>query len=593
MKKTIHPFGRRFFASALKYRSSEELSDPYFIMRLQSVLVLSFLAIVALFIFGLINLGFHAEVAGYYELIAAAALMVNLLALIKWGKIGFSSNIILCLLVPLLFYLMHSGGIDGSGIIWLFVLPPTAFYLTGLRWGVIWMGIMASGLLISAYLQASGVMSSAYDLIFLRQLAICLLMVTIIIYYHEKLGDTARRLAMQRNREEKSLNDQLATSNYSIEEAKVRYQALVESIGDGIIATDGNGKVVLANQAALGLLKLKPKDIIGKTVDVFRVEDEKGHKIPYQDRVIIKVLKTNQKMSTAVTSQYYYVDSAGHRFPVASTQSPIVIDGKNQGAVCVFRDISHEKRLDEAKTELVSLASHQLNTPLTAVSWYAEMLLSGEAGQLTKVQQQYLREIYAGSSKMVDLVNDFLNASRIEMGTFVSHYQPVNLNDIVESILSELSPDVIRRKITIVRKFSLMPELQLDKRLTQIIVQNLLTNAVKYTPERGTITVDIAAEGTGRNGYVRIRVADTGMGIPKAEQANIFHKMYRANNAKQHEAEGTGLGLYIVKSAVDEMHGTIEFSSTEGRGTTFVVMLPLRNTTVTAPSPASKLHRKG
>jgi signal transduction histidine kinase len=228
--------------------------------------------------------------------------------------------------------------------------------------------------------------------------------------------------------------------------------------------------------------------------------------------------------------------------------------------------------VDRAKTEFVSLASHQLRTPLSAIRWYSEMLLSKYVGELNEKQRQYVKEIYTGNLRMVELVNALLNVSRIDLGTFASEPEDVNLVEVCESVLSELAPQIIQKKQTVERIFSGAPVVySADPKLIRIVFQNFLSNSVKYTPPEGHIVAEIGV----REGSLYIRVSDSGYGIPKAQHGKIFEKLFRADNVRQKDTEGTGLGMYIVKAIIESSGGKIWFDSEENKGTAFSVLLPL------------------
>ena len=235
-------------------------------------------------------------------------------------------------------------------------------------------------------------------------------------------------------------------------------------------------------------------------------------------------------------------------------------------------DVTHEMEIDQAKTEFVSLASHQLRTPLSSINWYAEMLLAGDAGELNDNQKQYLQEIYNGNQRMVELVNALLNVSRLELGTFIVEPEPTVIQKIADEVLGELKQQVAQKNLRLTKLYDdALGSINVDPKLVRVIVQNLVSNAVKYTPENGKVTVKIAK----LKESALIQVTDTGLGIPKKQQKNIFTKLFRADNVKQSDTVGTGLGLYIVKAILDAAGGDVSFQSEEGRGTTFSVKIPL------------------
>lgn len=249
------------------------------------------------------------------------------------------------------------------------------------------------------------------------------------------------------------------------------------------------------------------------------------------------------------------------------------------------KSIEYFKEVDKAKTEFISLASHQLRTPLSAVNWYAEMLLAGDVGRLNKEQKKYINEMYKGNERMVDLVNALLNVSRLEFGTFMVEPEPTDVVKLAQSVINEQKQQIIEKKLKLSKKYSNnLPRLNADPRLLRIVFQNLLSNAVKYTPSEGMIKVGVRLVRRGesvdnlkaKEDSFAIVVSDTGYGIPKGQQGKIFTKFFRADNVREKDTEGTGLDLYIVKAIINLSGGAIWFESEESKGTTFYASLPLR-----------------
>ena len=227
------------------------------------------------------------------------------------------------------------------------------------------------------------------------------------------------------------------------------------------------------------------------------------------------------------------------------------------------------------KTEFVSLASHQLRTPLSTVNWYAEMLLAGDVGTLNKKQKKYLEEVYSSNQRMVELVNALLNVSSLELGTFVIDPEPMDICRLAKDVIKEQKPQIDSKKI----KFTFYcgkgaSRICADPKLNRMIIQNLLSNSIKYTPEGGNIRLVILRTD---NKNIQIKISDTGYGIPKKQHDKIFTKLFRADNVINKDTDGTGLGLYIVKSIVEKTGGKIWFESPEeNRGTIFYVALPIK-----------------
>jgi len=241
---------------------------------------------------------------------------------------------------------------------------------------------------------------------------------------------------------------------------------------------------------------------------------------------------------------------------------------KRHGLIA-FVDITERKEIERAKTEFVSLASHQLRSPLATIKWYMEALLSGAQGALNEKQVRYVEKVYRSNQTMIELVGLLLNVSRIEMGALAIVPEEVSLRKVTDFVIEGLSLPIKQKSITIQKKYEDGESFSTDRKLIHIVVENLFSNAVKYTPEGGTVTVNIWEKG----GSTKIAVSDTGCGIPVDAQDKIFTKLFRAENAKVADPGGSGLGLYLTRAIVKALNGGIEFASEEGKGTTFTVTI--------------------
>lgn len=369
-----------------------------------------------------------------------------------------------------------------------------------------------------------------------------------------------------------------------IKEAEAKEDAVLKSIGDGIINTDQDGLIVFVGSAACKMLNLDSKEMIGKKItDVIHIQDETGKPISSEEGPVMQALKFGKTIVHNVYPKvYFFVRNDNSKFPVSVTTTPVKLNGEIIGAIEVFRDITVEYDIDRAKTEFVSLASHQLRSPLTAINWYTEMLAAGDAGKLTDKQKKFLSEVRRSSHRMVELINGLLNVARLESGTFIIEPEPVDIAAIAQSVYVEMQSEIKKKKLKYTTDFEPLPKISTDPRLIRMILQNLLSNSLKYTPANGKITVSIKKKGPD----FLVAVSDTGYGIPTVDQSKIFTKLFRADNVQQQGTEGTGLGLYLVKSIIHFMEGDIWFESVEDKGTTFYVSLPLSGV---KPKKGSKL----
>jgi signal transduction histidine kinase len=231
------------------------------------------------------------------------------------------------------------------------------------------------------------------------------------------------------------------------------------------------------------------------------------------------------------------------------------------------------KELDETKDEFISLASHQLRTPLTSVKGYLSMLLEGDAGKVTKQQQQFINQAFLSSQRMVYLISDLLNVSRLKTGKFVIEKKEVLLSDVVESEISQLKEMAAAKSLKLLfKKPKDFPVIMLDETKIRQVIVNFIDNAIYYTPSGGAINVTLEKVGSS----ISFKVVDSGIGVPKEEQHKLFVKFYRAPNAKKARPDGTGLGLFMAKKVIVAQGGALLFSSTEGKGSTFGFTFPIK-----------------
>lgn len=252
-------------------------------------------------------------------------------------------------------------------------------------------------------------------------------------------------------------------------------------IAEGLIITDKKGKIIRVNNAACMLLGLEPDDLIGnKLVTALQMLDKDGKVIPEHKRIIDRVIESKKTVITdSMANSVYYRKKDGTRFPAYISAAPVFEDNQLVGVVEIFRDVSKDKEIDVAKSEFVSLASHQLRTPLSAINWNAELLLGGDGGKLSTDQNNFVNEIYASSQRMVELVRALLNVSRIELGTLGFDPTMQNVDELIKSILTDLEPLVVKHKVKLKLDLQKLPKISVDPRFVTLVVQNLASNAIK------------------------------------------------------------------------------------------------------------------
>jgi len=230
------------------------------------------------------------------------------------------------------------------------------------------------------------------------------------------------------------------------------------------------------------------------------------------------------------------------------------------------------QKLDEAKDEFISMASHQLRTPLTSIKGYISMLMDGDVGKVSKEQEHILQEVFISSERMVRLIGDFLNVSRLQTGKFIIDKHPVDLAKVVRQEIESLEPNASAHGLRFTYKEPKnIPQLNLDENKIHQVIMNFCDNAIYYSKEHAKIKVSLAVV----NHHVEFTVKDAGIGVPAAEQEQLFDKFFRATNARKQRPDGTGVGLFLAKKVIDAHDGEILFESKEGKGSTFGFRLPV------------------
>ncbi|MFA6050015.1 MAG: HAMP domain-containing sensor histidine kinase [Candidatus Paceibacterota bacterium] len=251
----------------------------------------------------------------------------------------------------------------------------------------------------------------------------------------------------------------------------------------------------------------------------------------------------------------------------------LLLDQEKSGKLLIRRDLELTKAneklhaLDERKSEFVSIVAHQLRTPLSGIKWTLNMLIKGEFGQLQSEQQAFLMKAYENNQRLIVLVEDMLSVDRIESGKSKFVFTEIQLLDLFDNVLFEVHANALQNNVTIEfgERPGDLPKVSADAEQMRAVVQNLLDNAVRYTPKGGKVRIDFSKEGDS----VKVAIKDNGIGIPEAEKVRIFNRFFRSRNAIRVKPDGSGLGLFIVKGIIERHGGNVWFESKEGEGTTF------------------------
>ncbi len=380
----------------------------------------------------------------------------------------------------------------------------------------------------------------------------------------DQLAESNRQLEMKVADRTKTLDQKVK----ELGDAKAQDDAILDSIGDGMVVTDDGGNILLINAIAANFLGVDKAKVLQTSAVNLPLYDEMGQLLPAGQQPMSNALKTGEKIEARVGS----IKVGGSKMALAVTATPVLQQGQVIGAIQTIRDVTKEREVDRMKTEFISLASHQLRTPLSAIKWFSEMLVNGDAGKLTKDQAEFATNISASTERMIDLVNALLNISRIESGRIIVQPQPTDVQELVSGVVNDLKGKTEAKKQTIVVSVHQdLPKVNLDPHLMSQVYMNFLTNAIKYTPEHGEISVFVSRSGK----EIVSQITDNGFGIPKEQQNRVFQKFFRAENIVKLETDGTGLGLYLVKAIIESSGGRVWFKSEPGKGTTFWFAIPL------------------
>lgn len=340
---------------------------------------------------------------------------------------------------------------------------------------------------------------------------------------------------------------------------------VISSIDDAVCVTDAEYKIIFANDYFATLVDVPRVFLLGREMrEVINLRRVKNPLVEYRD---IKNKFAGVKNASSGIYEWKVKRGLTLTFRVAVRLLP-----NSDQRVFLIQNVSEEYELTNMKNNFVSLASHQLRTPLTAIQAYSNILGDGMMGPLTPDQQKITDTILLSVQRMNNLVNGLLKITRLQSGQTKFKKQVVHMPDLLKQIFTELKPrfteNNLRYSIEISTEF---PTIFSEKSSLHEIFSNLITNAVQYTPDSGTVTV----RGDHTTDSIIIAITDTGIGIPKSHQASLFEQFSRADNALAAYTEGTGLGLYLVKVLLERIGGSIDFKSKLNVGTTFIVTLPL------------------
>ncbi len=363
------------------------------------------------------------------------------------------------------------------------------------------------------------------------------------------------------------------------EEQTQRLRTITEALPLGVfIARIPDGKVELINPMGTELLGrgIDPDATASNYTKVYETVREDGSTYPVEELPLMRTMRSGKPTSA---TDILVKQPSGKLIPLKVMAVPIPdAKGKLTSAMVVFEDITKERALEKAQDEFVSLTSHQLRTPLTAIRLFVELLANPASGKLNAKQADYVDKVEASTKRMISLVGDILNVTRVQLGQLKIEPVPTDIEQLVADHISELEPVAASRntKLSFTKPDYTPGEVNIDPTLLGQVVHNFISNALRYSePGKGVIEVTLQKTEHGH----RLAVTDNGIGIPQEAQAKIFQRFFRAENAVKAEGEGTGLGLYLVKMIMENSGGSVGFSSKAGGPTTFYATIPLKGMT--------------
>lgn len=380
-------------------------------------------------------------------------------------------------------------------------------------------------------------------------------------------GDEIGRLGLTINR----MAENIANMIGEIAVSKSNDDAILGSIGDALVSVNKDGIIIIFNDAAVKLTGFKSTEALGQHYRGILKFNEEGSEKPYRD-FIGMAIKTGLPVWIRESS-ILLTRKDGSTVYVADSAAPVKTDkGEVIGCVVVLRDVTREREIDRAKTEFISIASHQLRTPLGGMRWNLETLQM-ETESLPEKAKDRIKGILDADLRTLQLVNDLLNVSRIEQGRVKNEPENTDLVEIIRRAVTEITPEATKRSVGVELSIlkEMIPSTFIDAKHFREVVQNLVTNAVKYTRPNGHVSLKVDFD----TNFITLAVSDNGIGIPEADKSKIFGKFVRASNAQVSNTDGTGLGLYVAKSFVEGWGGKVWFDSKEGGGSTFYITVPI------------------
>ncbi len=371
------------------------------------------------------------------------------------------------------------------------------------------------------------------------------------IYSNDELGQLGKAF--------NTLSVRIERSQEESDSERRRLDSVLSHMTDGVLATDRHGNISVVNQMALNFLNVTEDEIINKPINEALGLDETAQDLISNQKEIVVTANSGTRNEVILHASFSLIKR---------------VTGFVSGSVCVLHDVTEQMKNENSQRQFVSNVSHELRTPLTSMHSYIEALSEG-AWKDPEIAPQFLKVTQEETERMIRMINDLLSLSRMDRGVSRMDMEWVNLNDFVSHILNRfdmiVKTDNNEKKYTIKRELgtqALWVEIDTDKMMQ--VIDNIMNNAIKYSPDGGVITVRLVQN----LNHVILSISDQGLGIPRKDLGKIFDRFYRVDKARSRAQGGTGLGLAIAKEIVEAHHGRIWADSSEGQGSTFYISLP-------------------
>jgi len=356
----------------------------------------------------------------------------------------------------------------------------------------------------------------------------------------------------------------LRTSNRLLGAEKSRAEAILTSVGDGLFAVDAHQKIILFNHAAEALTGLKKATVLDTPY-----RQQLKFTSPTAAAAVDFTAKALEGIESHLTHNLQLVRQNGQKVDVQVSASPVKDkNGVTEGAIVVFRDRSDEQALENAKDDFVSLASHQLRTPATATKQFLAMFLQGYAGPIDDKQRLFLQQAYDNNELGINIIEELLDITRLESNKFKLVKEKIDLNHFLQQSAEQHKAyaDKGRQRIALVAPKKSV-HIEADANLLGMAVDNLVTNALKYSPEGSTVTIRLKG-----GDQPSIAIEDAGIGIKEEDMQKIFERFTRLEDPQKQHVSGTGIGLYLVQKIASMLHAKITLQSDYGKGSTFTLI---------------------